>query len=139
LQATRKEIQVSQIVIIEDHPDNARLAEKLLKHAGHTVTLAEDGESGLQVVLEQLPDMVLIDLGLPDVDGQTIAALIRRHPVMKTAKIVAFTAWPEDRALQMAQAYGCDGVINKPIDTRNFSAQVEKFLDPNASQRVEQN
>ena len=130
---------MSQIVIIEDHPDNARLAEKLLKHAGHTVTVAEDGETGLQVVLEQLPEMVLIDLGLPDVDGQTIAALIRRHPDMKTAKIVAFTAWPEDRALQMAQAYGCDGVINKPIDTRNFSAQVEKFLDPNASRQVEQN
>ena len=57
---------------------------------------------------------------------------------MKTAKIVAFTAWPEDRALQMAQAYGCDGVISKPIDTRNFSTQVEKFLDLNASQHVEQ-
>ena len=48
---------MSQIVIIEDHPDNARLAEKLLKHAGHTVTIAEDGETGLQVVLEQLPDI----------------------------------------------------------------------------------
>ncbi len=129
---------MSQIVIIEDHPENARLAEKLLKHAGHNVTLAEDGETGLQVVLKQLPEMVLIDLGLPDVDGQTVAALIRRNPEMKKAKIVAFTAWPEDRALQMAQAYGCDGVINKPIDTRNFSAQVEKFLNSTASQQVEQ-
>jgi len=129
---------VTHIVIIEDHPDNARLAEKLLKHAGYQVTVAEDGETGLQVVLEQLPDMVLIDLGLPDVDGQTIAAIIRRKPEMKSAKIVAFTAWPEDRALQMAQAYGCDGVINKPIDTRNFSAQVEKFFNPGASQPVEQ-
>ena len=129
---------MTHIVIIEDHPDNARLAEKLLKHAGYQVTVAEDGETGLQVVLEQLPDMVLIDLGLPDVDGQTIAAIIRRKPEMKSAKIVAFTAWPEDRALQMAQAYGCDGVINKPIDTRNFSAQVEKFFNPGASQPVEQ-
>jgi two-component system cell cycle response regulator DivK len=129
---------VTHIVIIEDHPDNARLAEKLLKHAGYEVTIAEDGETGLQVVMEQLPDMVLIDLGLPDVDGQTIAAIIRRKPQMKSAKIVAFTAWPEDRALQMAQAYGCDGVINKPIDTRNFSAQVAKFFNPGASQQVEQ-
>jgi CheY-like chemotaxis protein len=47
---------VTHIVIIEDHPDNARLAEKLLKHAGYEVTVAEDGETGLQVVLEQLPD-----------------------------------------------------------------------------------
>jgi CheY-like chemotaxis protein len=127
---------VSHIVIIEDHPDNARLAEKLLKHAGHVVTLAEDGETGLQVVMEQLPDMVLIDLGLPDVDGQTVAAIIRRKPEMKAAKIVAFTAWPEERALQMAQAYGCDGVINKPIDTRNFSAQVDKFLNSSTSSQI---
>ncbi len=129
---------MSHIVIIEDHPDNARLAEKLLKHAGHQITIAEDGETGLQVVLEQLPDLVLIDLGLPDIDGQTIAAIIRRRPETKSAKIVAFTAWPEERALQMAQAYGCDGVINKPIDTRNFSAQVEKFLNPDVSQHTEQ-
>ena len=129
---------MTHIVIIEDHPDNARLAEKLLKHAGYTVTIAEDGETGLRVVLEQIPEMVLIDLGLPDVDGQTIAAIIRRRPEMKSAKIVAFTAWPEDRALQMAQAYGCDGVINKPIDTRNFSAQVEKFLTANQSPLSEQ-
>jgi two-component system cell cycle response regulator DivK len=128
---------VTHIVIIEDHPDNARLAEKLLKHAGYTVSLAEDGETGLQMALEELPDMVLIDLGLPDVDGQTIAAMIRRNPNMKSAKIVAFTAWPEDRALQMAKAYGCDGVINKPINTRNFSAQVEKFFN-SASPQVEQ-
>jgi two-component system, cell cycle response regulator DivK len=129
---------VSNIVIIEDHPENARLAEKLLKHAGHNVTIAEDGETGLQLVLEKLPELVLIDLGLPDVDGQTVAALIRRNPEMKKAKIVAFTAWPEDRALQMAQAYGCNGVINKPIDTRNFSAQVEKFLNPDVSPEAEQ-
>ena len=127
---------MSNIVIIEDHPDNARLAEKLLKHAGHQITIAEDGETGLEMVLELLPDMVLIDLGLPDVDGQTIAAIIRRNPEMKNAKIVAFTAWPEDRALQMAQAYGCDGVINKPIDTRNFSAQVDQFLNSSTSSQI---
>ena len=130
---------MSHIVIIEDRPDNARLAEKLLTRAGHQISIAEDGETGLQVVLEQLPDLVLIDLGLPDIDGQTIAAIIRRHPDMKAAKIVAFTAWPEDRALQMARAYGCDGVISKPIDTRQFSAQVEQFLTPTTPSPTEQN
>ncbi len=120
---------MSRIVVIEDHPANARLAEKLLTHVGHTVEIAEDGESGLQMVVETLPDMVLIDLGLPDVDGQTIAALIRRRSELKHIKIIAFTAWPEDRALAMAQAYGCNGVINKPIDTRNFANQVNSFLN----------
>lgn len=121
---------MSNIVVIEDHPDNARLAEKLLKNAGHSVSIAEDGETGLQLVVDTQPDMVLIDLGLPDVDGQTIAALIRRRPEMKDIKIIAFTAWPEDRALAMAKAYGCDGVISKPIDTRSFSQQVNSFFSP---------
>jgi len=126
---------VSNIVVIEDHLDNARLAEKLLKNAGHTVSLAEDGETGMQLVVDSKPDMVLIDLGLPDVDGQTIIALIRRHPEMKTIKIVAVTAWPEDRARAMAKAYGCDGVISKPIDTRTFSQQVNSYFSSAAPEQ----
>lgn len=128
-----KDTAVSNIVVIEDHADNARLAEKLLKHVGHTVTLAADGETGLQIVVDTQPDMVLIDLGLPDVDGQTIAALIRRRPETKNIKIIAFTAWPEERAAAMAKAYGCDGVISKPIDTRSFSEQVNSFFSPSQS------
>ena len=119
---------MTQIVVIEDNPQNARMAEKLLKHAGHEVTLAEDGESGLTAVLEIMPDLVLIDLGLPDVDGQTVVAMMRQQPNLDQMPIIAFTAWPEETAAEMARAYGCDGVINKPIDTRQFAGQVEAFL-----------
>jgi CheY-like chemotaxis protein len=117
-----------QIVVIEDNPQNARMAEKLLKHAGYEVTLAEDGESGLTTVLEIMPDLVLIDLGLPDVDGQTVVAMMRQQPNLDQMPIIAFTAWPEETAAEMARAYGCDGVINKPINTRQFAGQVEAFL-----------
>ncbi|MEO8610626.1 MAG: response regulator [Chloroflexota bacterium] len=119
---------MTQIVVIEDNPQNARMAEKLLKHAGHEVTLAEDGESGLTTVLEIMPDLVLIDLGLPDVDGQTVVAMMRQQSNLDQMPIIAFTAWPEATAAEMARAYGCDGVINKPIDTRQFASQVEAFL-----------
>ena len=119
---------MTRIVVIEDNPQNARMAEKLLKHAGYEVTLAEDGESGLTTVLEIMPDLVLMDLGLPDVDGQTVVAMMRQQPNLDQMPIIAFTAWPEDTAAEMARAYGCDGVINKPIDTRQFASQVEAFL-----------
>ena len=119
---------MTQIVVIEDNPQNARMAEKLLKHAGYEVTLAEDGESGLTTVLDVMPDLVLIDLGLPDVDGQTVVAMMRQQPNLDQMPIIAFTAWPEETAAEMARAYGCDGVINKPIDTRQFAGQVEAFL-----------
>lgn len=121
---------MSRIVVIEDNPDNARMAAKLLRVAGHQVTLAEDGEGGLTAVLEHKPDLALIDLGLPDVDGQTVVAMLRQQPDLEQMRIIAFTAWPEATAQDMALAYGCDGVISKPIDTRAFAKQVEGFLQP---------
>ncbi len=117
------------IVVIEDNPQNARMATKLLRIAGFKVMVAEDGEEGLTTVFENNPDLALIDLGLPDIDGQTVVALIRQQPELNTMPVVAFTAWPEDTAHQMASNYGCDGVITKPINTRTFADQVASFLN----------
>ena len=119
---------MSTIVVIEDNPQSARMAEKLLRKAGHTVVVANDGESGLTTVFETAPDLVLTDLGLPDIDGQTVVALIRQQAQLGNVPIIAFTAWPEDRAREMATTYGCDGVIIKPINTRTFAQQVEDFM-----------
>jgi CheY-like chemotaxis protein len=83
----------------------------------------------LTTVFSQLPDLVLIDLGLPDIDGQTVIALIRQQPSLQHVALIAFTAWPEDTAHNMAKAYGCDGVITKPIDTRAFVNQIQAYLD----------
>lgn len=119
---------MARILLIEDNPLNARLAERLLSRAGHTVETVESGEQGYAHVLNSPPDIVLLDLGLPDIDGQTIAAMIRQHPVLGQLPVVAFTAWPEAMAAEIAEAYGCNGVINKPIDTRYFAQQVEQYL-----------
>lgn len=120
---------MSRIVVIEDNESSARLVVKLLKHAGHAIEPAEDGEVGLGKVMEHKPDMVLVDLGLPDIDGQTIVGMMRQIPELDKMLIIAFTAWPEEQALEMAKAYGCDGVITKPIDTRTFAKQVERLLN----------
>jgi CheY-like chemotaxis protein len=119
---------MSRIVIIEDNPQNARLAEKILRRDGHEVVLAQDGEDGLSKVFESKPDLVLVDLGLPDIDGQTVVAVLRQESNLETVPILAFTAWPEHAAQEMARAYGCDGVIIKPIDTRQFGKQVAEYL-----------
>lgn len=118
------------IVVIEDNQLNARMAEKLLRVAGHKVVLAEDGETGLTTVFENQPDLVLIDLGLPDIDGQTVIGLIRQQETLNKMPIIAFTAWPEDQAHDMAKGYGCDGVIVKPINTRSFAEQVAAYIVP---------
>lgn len=119
---------MSLIVVIEDNDQNARMAAKLLRHAEHTVIVAEDGETGLTTVFENTPDLILIDLGLPDIDGQTVVGLIHQETDLKHIPIIAFTAWPEDTAHGMAKKYGCDGVITKPINTRTFADQVGAFI-----------
>lgn len=118
------------IVIVEDNVQNGRLVAKLLRNAGHRAILTETGEDGLTTILETSPDLVLIDLGLPDIDGQTVIALLQQQPSLARTRLVAFTAWPEATAHSMARAYGCHGVIVKPIDTRRFVGQVEAFLAP---------
>ncbi|MBO9310356.1 MAG: response regulator [Chloroflexi bacterium] len=118
------------IVIVEDNAQSGRLAAKLLSRSGHRVVLTETGEDGLTTIFETAPDLVLIDLGLPDIDGQTVIALLRQQPALAKTRLIAFTAWPEATAHSMAKAYGCHGVILKPIDTRRFVAQVEAFLAP---------
>lgn len=119
------------IVIIEDNASSARLAQKLLRmaEADYDVHIAEDGETGYDMVLDHNPDLVLVDLGLPDLDGQTVVAMLRQHESMQQTPIIAFTAWPAETAHEMASAYGCDGVITKPIDTRAFSDQISTFLN----------
>lgn len=121
---------MSQIVIIEDNAQSARLAERILKRAGHEVLIASSGEVGLNMVIDGEPDIVLVDLGLPDIDGQTIVAMLRQYDQFKKLPIIAFTAWPEPNAHSMAIAYGCDGVITKPIDTRRFAEQVALYTQP---------
>jgi CheY-like chemotaxis protein len=104
------------------------LVRRLLEVNNHEVLHAEDGESGLKLAVEQVPDLILVDLGLPDIDGQTLVALIKRVPELQHIPTVAVTAWPEDAAREMAEAYGCDGFISKPINTRSFPSQIAEFI-----------
>ena len=119
---------MSTIFVIEDNEQNARLVTKLLEHAGYTVEVAETGEDAITLLEDRQPELVLVDLGLPDMDGQTVVAYLRQQPHLDQTPIIAFTAWPRETAFQMAQAYGCDGVITKPLDTRAFIGQIEDYL-----------
>ena len=119
---------MAKIAVIEDDPQISRMVVKLLSKAGHQVLCFATGEEGLTTALAEPPDLMLIDLGLPDIDGQTVIALLRQQANMAKTPLIAFTAWPQDTAFSMAKAYQCDGVITKPIDTRTFVKQVEAFI-----------
>lgn len=119
---------MSKILVVEDNKESALLMKRILELRHHEVILADDGETGLKAAIDELPDIILVDLGLPDIDGQTLVAFFKRTPELMHVPIVAVTAWPEDTAREMAQAYGCNGVIPKPINARTFPDQVAQFI-----------
>jgi len=118
------------ILLIEDHYDSARLVIRSLEAHDYRVLHASDGESGLTMAREEKPDLVLLDLGLPDVEGQTLISFIKNIPKLAEVPIIAVTAWPPDTARQMIQAYGCNGYISKPISPKTFPSQIAAYLEP---------
>lgn len=116
------------ILLIEDNLDNARIIRRVLEKHAYTVLHAEDGETGIGMALAEQPDLILLDLGLPDVDGQTVAAWLKQNDTLRHIPLIVVTAWPSETARQMIAAYGCQGYIPKPINTRQFPAQVAAFL-----------
>ncbi|VAW36020.1 hypothetical protein MNBD_CHLOROFLEXI01-2483 [hydrothermal vent metagenome] len=117
------------ILQIEDNHANRLLVERVLEPHNYRLLHAGDGETGFALAVETKPDLILLDMGLPDVDGQTIVTLLKQIPDMKDIPIVAITAWPADKALEMAQQYGCDGCITKPIDVKSFPHLIAAYLN----------
>lgn len=120
---------MTKILIIEDMPDTVEVTRRALKPGGYDIVHAPDAESGLRMALEHLPDLILLDLGLPDYDGQTLAGWLRAEPSLQSTLIIAFTAWPHETARQMVESYGCNGYIAKPIErVSEFLKAIEFFL-----------
>lgn len=121
---------MTQILVIEDIQDNIELVQKILDTAGYQVFTAPDAETGLEAAIALQPDLILLDLGLPDYDGQTLAGWLKADPRTVSIPIVAFTAWPEATAREMVRSYGCTGYINKPIvKVNDFLAKIASFVN----------
>jgi two-component system cell cycle response regulator DivK len=120
---------MERILLVEDMPDNAELTLKILASAGYEICHATDAETGFQQALECSPQLILLDLGLPDYDGQTLAGWLRADAKTANIPIIVLTAWPEETARSMVKSYGCDGYIGKPIiRVKEFLEQVSAFL-----------
>jgi two-component system cell cycle response regulator DivK len=117
-----------KILVIEDNPDSAELEKRVLAARGYEVLEAPDAETGLRLAVDQQPDAIVLDLGLPDADGQTLVGWMRRVPALAHTPIIACTAWPEETARKMVEAYGCDGYIRKPINVATFAEQIAAYL-----------
>jgi len=116
---------MARVLHIEDDPHSRRLVEKLLLAAGHEVVDTESGLEGVRIASEWRPDLVLVDINVPDLDGYEVTLRLRGMPALEGVPIVAITA-EGDR--QTSLAVGADGFIAKPIDARRFASTVGRFL-----------
>ena len=116
---------MATILIVEDTPANRVLATKILRSAGHTVMTAETGADGVTMARELRPDLVLMDLGLPGIDGwQALEEIRTFEGDAASLRVVAFTAHAMVGDRERALRAGFDGYLSKPIDAATFAATV---------------
>jgi two-component system cell cycle response regulator DivK len=117
-----------RVLLVEDNPDNFELVRFLLEQAGHQVLAANTGRKGLEVARQELPDLILMDLSLPEIDGWKAATQLKGDPKTAGIPLLALTAHtlPGDR--QRALDAGFNGFISKPIDIRTFPEKINQAL-----------
>ncbi len=113
-----------RILIIEDNPINLELARELLELSGYEVIEADTAREGIRLARETRPDLILMDVGLPDMDGLAATRRIKADPALTEIPIVALSAHAMARDRELAMEAGCDGYVVKPIDTRKFVEDV---------------
>lgn len=119
---------MTKILIVEDHPDNAELISDLLTAHGYTVVFADNGRDGVECARAEHPDLVLMDLSLPVMDGFQATKEIKSDPKLKAIPIIALTAHAMAGDENRALAAGCDGYISKPIEVRLFAQRIAGYL-----------
>ncbi len=117
-----------KILVIEDTPVNMELVTDLLEVAGYKVIQAETAETGIERARAEAPVLILMDIGLPGMDGLTAAGILKQDQLTKDIPIIALTSHAMKDDEDRIMAAGCDGYITKPIDTREFPKTVAGFI-----------
>ena len=116
------------ILVIEDNKLNMKLVRSLLAIGKYRALEAEDAERGSQLAREKHPDLILMDIQLPGMDGLTAIRILKTDSAVKDIAIVALTSHAMDGDDKKALDAGCDGYVTKPIDTKNFLDTIGQFL-----------
>ncbi len=119
---------MATILIVEDNAANMALATFLLQSVGHTVLSSTDAEAGLTLARERQPDLVLMDIQLPGMDGLAATALLKQHDSTRAIPVIALTALAMSGDEQRIRAAGCDGYIAKPFAYREFLSTIAAQL-----------
>jgi two-component system cell cycle response regulator DivK len=116
------------VLHVEDNPDNRLLVRRLLQAFGYKVIDAGDAASAREFLKANSPDLILMDINMPDIDGYTLTNELKSMPNLVGVPIVAITANVMKGDRERTLSAGCDGYIEKPIDVDRFIDQIERFL-----------
>lgn len=116
------------ILYVEDNFDNRMLVRRVLEAEGYRVVEAENGTQGIERLQSEIPDLVLMDINLPEIDGYEVTKRFKQLPSMAKVPVIAMTANVMKGDREKTLAAGCDGYIPKPIDIDTLPAQIAKFL-----------
>ncbi len=119
-----------KILVVEDNQDNREMVVKVLKFNGYQVVEAVDGEEAIEKVKAEDPDLILLDIFLPKMDGYEATRRLKGDTSLRNIPIIALTAHAMKGSMEEALAAGCDGYISKPIDVRELPKQIQHFLKP---------
>lgn len=118
----------ARILMIEDNAQNRYLARFLLEQRGHTVLAAETGPDGLAAAARERPDLILLDIQLPGMDGHAVARTLKADVALRHIPIVAVTSYAMVGDREACLAAGAEGYLEKPINPETFVAEIERFL-----------
>lgn len=119
---------MARILVIEDNPANMKLASLLLLHVGHAVLRAVDAETGLTMARAELPDLILMDIQLPGMDGLAATVLLKQDAVTAAIPVIALTAMAMKEDREKSRSAGCDAYIAKPLRYQELYRVIDQLL-----------
>ena len=125
---------MAKVLVVEDNPANMKLAALLLRNAGHAVLCATDAETGLTLARAERPDLILMDIQLPGMDGFAATAMLKQDPATARIPVIALTALAMKEDQEKSQAAGCDAYISKPLRYQELYAAIDVLLAKQAIQ-----
>jgi CheY-like chemotaxis protein len=117
------------ILIVEDNENNRNLLRDILTFHGYEVTVASDGQEGVDLARQLMPDLILMDIQMPGLDGMTAGRILKGDPATSGLNIIALTSFAMQGDREKFMAAGFDGYLSKPVNTRELPGMIKRWLE----------
>jgi len=124
---------MAKILIVEDNPMNRDMLSRRLIRSGHSVLMADDGRQGIETAMSEIPDLILMDMSLPEIDGWEATRRLKSDKQTRRIPVIALTAHAMSSDRQRCMEAGCDDYDTKPVDFQRLTAKIQAALQAGTS------